>query len=53
MESDSESSNDEEHESLMLVIMQKTNKISHMRCHNYIENVVPLYTDEYFKMHFW
>jgi len=52
MESDGESSDDEENEALMLIIIHKTDVIPHMRCQNYIEDVVPLYTDEEFQMHF-
>lgn len=50
MESDSDSSDDYEED--ILLLSRKPNVIPHIRCQNYVENIVALYTDDEFKMHF-
>ncbi|KYN02346.1 Putative nuclease HARBI1 [Cyphomyrmex costatus] len=51
-DSDSDSESEEEIESLLIMTFYKKCLMLHARCANYVENVVPLYTDIEFKMHF-
>jgi len=48
MESSESDSSDED----VLLMIAKPHVMPHVRCENYVENVVPLYTDKEFQMHF-
>jgi len=50
IESSDSDSEDEENELLLMTMINK--KHFHVRNKNYVERVVPLYTDEEFQMHF-
>lgn len=50
--SDSESSDDEEIELFLMIRRNNPNMRPHIRCQNYVEGVVALYTDEQFRSHF-
>lgn len=46
--SDSDSSDNEE----VFLMIAKLYIMPHIRCQNYVEDIVPLYTDKEFQMHF-
>lgn len=52
LESNSDSSDNEENILLLLKIKNNLKRIPRMRCKNYIEDVVSLYTNKEFQMHF-
>ncbi|TGZ48487.1 hypothetical protein DBV15_12365 [Temnothorax longispinosus] len=52
VESSDSDSSDEENELLLMIANNKPHVMPHLRCQYYVENVVPLYTDKEFKMHF-